>query len=183
MRHPPRDQLWLEHLFDEHATRLRAFAARRVGANNADDIVAEVFTTVWRRRSQVPDPALPWLYQTARHAILHHYRSEARRGTLSVSVLAALPPRAAPSAEDQSRSLVDDILSRLDDTDAEVLQLTIWEQLTPTEIAIVLAISPGAARNRLLRARQRAQQLYQAASNPTPITRHRTDVEPCPTNS
>jgi RNA polymerase sigma-70 factor (ECF subfamily) len=183
MKQQPRDRAWLEHLFDQHATQLRAFATRRVGPDDADGIVSEVFITVWRRRSHVPDPALPWLYQTARNAVMHHYRSQARRNTLTDSVQAASPPRAAPSAEDQAHSLVDDILTRLDDTDAEVLQLTIWEQLTPTEIATVLAISPGAARNRLLRARRRAQQLYQAASSPTPITRRRTAVEPCPTNS
>ena len=180
---PARERDWLERLFDRHATALRAFAVRRVGASHADDIVAEVFATAWRRREQVPDPALPWLYQTARNVILHHYRSQARRTSLQQTLETTLPPRPAPSAEDQARSLVDDLLDRLDDTDAEVLRLTVWEQLTPAEIAVVLDISPGAARTRLQRARQRAQQLYQASTTVTPLRATPTFVEPCSTTT
>lgn len=184
MRHqrPARERDWLELLFDRHATQLRAFAVRRVGASNADDIVAEVFATAWRRREYVPDLALPWLYQTARNVVLHHYRSEARRTSLQQTLETTLPPAAAPSAEEQARSLVDDLLDRLDDTDAEVLRFTVWEQLTPAEIALVLDITPGAARTRLLRARQRAQQLYQASTTATPL-RRAPATEPCSATS
>ena len=55
--------------------------------------------------------------------------------------------------------------------DAEVLRLTVWEELAPGEIATVLGISPGAARTRLMRARRRAQEVYLASepeTQPTP---------------
>lgn len=70
-----RDRAWLEQLFDQHSRHLRAFAVRRVGADAADDVVSEVFATAWRRRDDVPEPALAWLFQTARHAVLHHVRA------------------------------------------------------------------------------------------------------------
>ena len=47
-----RDRAWLESLFDAHAGALRAFAVRRVGVDDGDDIVAEVFVTAWRRRNE-----------------------------------------------------------------------------------------------------------------------------------
>lgn len=174
-----RDRSWLEHLFDEHGVRLRGFAIRRVGPDDADDIVAEVFATTWRRRADVPEPALPWLYQTARHLVLHHHRSTARRNSLKDAVALGLREQTVRSAEEQASTLVESVLAGLDDTDAEVLRLTVWEQLTPSEIARVLDLSPGAVRNRLMRARRHARELYEAADDPLP----QTPVPPCPTHA
>lgn len=162
---PDLDRDWLEQLFDEHSRRLRAFAIRRVGVDDADDIVSEVFSTAWRRRQQVPDPATGWLFQTARHAVLHHHRSAGRRASLSLAA-EAVARDAAPSVESESQLLVDAVLNELPDTEAEILRLTVWEQLTPAEIATVLGIGAGAARTRLMRARQRAQELYLAREDP-----------------
>lgn len=55
---PNRDHRWLEALFDAHHQRLLAFAVRRVGHDCAEDVVAEVFATAWRRRDAVPDAPL-----------------------------------------------------------------------------------------------------------------------------
>lgn len=174
-----RDRAWLERLFDQHSQHLRAFAVRRVGTDAADDVVSEVFTTTWRRRNDVPDPALTWLFQTARHAVLHHLRSSTRRTALHATVRAQAHPTGALSAEDEARVLVEAVLDELPATEAEILRLTVWEQLTPSEIAVVLDITPGAARTRLMRARQRAQESYLAqlrdtAPDPTP-----TPAEQC----
>lgn len=167
-RHPPpRDRAWLERLFDAHHAQLLAFAVRRIGPDEADDVVSEVFATAWRRRLDVPDEPLPWLYQVARHVVLHGRRSFSRRATL-VDAAAHVTLSTSASLEESSRALVDSVLDALDPTDAEVLRLTIWEQLTPAEIAHVVGITPGAARTRLMRARQRAQALYTRSL--TPIT-------------
>ena len=52
-------------------------------------------------------------------------------------------------------------------TDAEILRLTAWEQLTPAEIAVVLDLSDSAARTRLMRARQRAKRLLDEPPAPS----------------
>lgn len=159
---PVRDRAWLEDLFDRHSRHLRAFAVRRVGLDAADDVVSEVFATAWRKRHDVPEEPLAWLFQTARHRVMHHLRGSTRRATLRDSVGRDARPTPTPSAEDESRVLVDAILDELPATEAEILRLTVWEQLTPSEIAVVLDITPGAARTRLMRARRRAQELYEA---------------------
>ena len=177
---PVRDRAWLEGLFDQYGGRLRAFAIRRVGPDNADDIVSEVFAATWQRRHDVQDDALPWLYQLARNTVGHHLRANSRRSSLADTLAAGLRDQPSASAEEQSRTLVDSILDDLDETDAEVLRLTVWDQLTPSEIAEVLGLSPGAARNRLMRARRRAQELYAAsATDRAPLPP--TTVKPCPT--
>lgn len=177
-----RDQAWLEELFDRYGGRLRAFAIRRVGPDNADDIVSEVFAITWQRRREVQDAALPWLYQLARHAVLHHLRASSRRSALADTIAAGSRDRPAASAEDQSQALVDSILDGLNETDAEVLRLTVWDQLTPSEIAQVLDLSPAAARNRLMRARRHAQELYEShASDRARAPTTPSSIEPCPT--
>lgn len=155
----PRDRAWLEGLFDGHHARLLAFATRRVGLSEAEDVVAEVFAVAWRRRADVPDPPLPWLYQAARNVILHSHRADRRRAAL-VESAGNVAATHAPSAEAASWALVSSVLDSLEPLDAEVLRLTVWEELGPGEIAAVLGISAGAARTRLSRARQRAQALY-----------------------
>ncbi len=157
--HQTRGRPWLEALFDAHYARLLTFAARRVGPNEAEDVVSEVFAAAWRRRTDVPEPALPWLYQTARNVVMHTQRSDGRRAGLFESAAAVGEP-SSPSAETSSMAVVDSVLAGLEPTDAEVLRLTVWEELTPAEISQVLGVKPGAIRVRLLRARQRAQDLY-----------------------
>lgn len=154
-----RGREWLEDLFDAYHPRLLAFAVRRVGPDDAEDVVAEVFAVAWRRRTEVPQPELPWLYQTARNVVLHAYRRNGRQADL-VQAVAATKGASAMSAESASSAVIDSVLDGLDPTDAEVLRLTVWEQLTAPEIAEVIGLTPGGVRTRLMRARRRAQELY-----------------------
>jgi DNA-directed RNA polymerase specialized sigma24 family protein len=55
-------------------------------------------------------------------------------------------------------------LGRLEFEDQEILRLAGWEELSPGEIAVVLGISPVAARSRLHRARRRLRAALQRAS-------------------
>lgn len=65
--------------------------------------------------------------------------------------------------------MIDSVLAALDPLDAEVLRLTVWEELTPAEIAVVIGTTSGAVRTRLMRARRRAQDLFiQSQLAPTP---------------
>lgn len=155
-------------LFDLHAQTLRAYATRRVGADAADDVVSEVFATAWRGRDDVPDPALPWLLRAAHNVVAHERRSLARRLNLRDAVAGSTVARSSPAAETSSRALAESVLAQLPPIDAEVLRLTAWEGLSPSEIAVILNLSDSAARNRLMRARRRAQQLL---DEPTAVPR------------
>jgi DNA-directed RNA polymerase specialized sigma24 family protein len=61
----PEAKARLSALFRQHAVDVRSYASRRVGPDDAQEIVAETFLVAWRRIDDVPDPALPWLYQVA----------------------------------------------------------------------------------------------------------------------
>ena len=154
-----RDRRWLERLWAEHGDQVFAYAARRVGATEGEDVVAEVFVVAWRHRSRRPRHELPWLYGVARNVISDHYRSSRRRGRLLERVK-SLPADSGDTIDaDLDWIAVDSVLDSLSDDDREALLLTAWEGLKPREAAEVLGISSAAFRMRLSRARRRLRDL------------------------
>src|SRR3954452_13534625 len=72
-------------LYAAHAGAVLAYARRRVAPDEAEDVLAETFLVVWRRRDDVPaDDALPWLYAVAGNVVRNRRRSERRRVALQV---------------------------------------------------------------------------------------------------
>lgn len=150
-----------ERLYRDHAHRILGYALRRVPTpDDAADVVAEVFTVVWRRLGEVPpgDEAVLWLYGVARFAVQNQHRSTRRRTRLSTRM------------RQEFRAFVDDVvaldhrpdrepvlaaLAALPEADREVLCLVGWEGLDRVQVATVLGCSPGTAGVRLHRARRR----------------------------
>jgi RNA polymerase sigma-70 factor (ECF subfamily) len=129
-----------------------AYVARRSrSAADGDDIVAEVFTTAWRRLDDIPtdDRATAWFYGVARRILANHYRSTDRRIRLGQRLNA----EAAATTEGFDR--VHEALDRLRADDREILTLNAWDDLDSPDIAMVLGISPSTAAVRLHRARKR----------------------------
>ena len=144
---------------------IRAYCNRRV-SDAVDDAVAEVFLTMWRRLEEVPegDAVLFWLYGVAYRVIGNHSRSRSRRSRLRVRLQTA-ESHPVSGVDDSERDDVDSrrvlaALARLNDTDAEVLRLEAWEELSAVSIAAVLNIAPDAARQRLHRARRNLAREY-----------------------
>lgn len=135
---------------------VRAYVARRVRPDHVDDIVSEVFLVAWRRRTDVPQNALPWLYRTARNVIGNRYRSIDRQRALREK-LRAVPTEAVadPAEAATERNDLVAAFERLDDDERELLLLAAWEGLSIGDIAEVLGVSKGAVSTRLHRARSR----------------------------
>jgi len=156
----PRGQAWLEALIAAHSGALAAYAVRRVPSHEVDDVLAEVFAAAWQHRDRVPDPALPWLYRTASHHVLHVWRSRSRADRLAAR-LQAEPTGQVHDHADQVAAKLDDnaqvlaALAGLTARDAEVLRLATWEGLDTDELAYVLGCTRTAAKVRLHRARRR----------------------------
>ena len=84
-------------LFRAHISEISRFLARRLPADQVDDLASDLFEIAWNKRSSIPQGLeLPWLYKTARYLIANHRRKEAGR----IAILATLSePVGAPSAE------------------------------------------------------------------------------------
>lgn len=143
-----------EHLYRDVAPELFAYVRRRSTAD-AEDVVAEVFAIAWRRRAQLPGPELrrAWLYGTARNLLLAEGRHRRRIGE-SVHEPGLIAESADGAGLETADTVVLAALNRLGPQEREILLLTEWERLTPTEAAVVLGIKPGTARVRLHRARR-----------------------------
>jgi RNA polymerase sigma-70 factor (ECF subfamily) len=152
-------------LFSSYSRDVVAYCGwRAVSPSDAQDAVADVFLTAWRRLEDVPggDDARVWLYATARRVIANQRRSNRRRTALHERLAgeAAATPH---EQRDPEESLVHAVLTRLGPRDREVLLLAEWEGLTPTQIATVLGCLTVTARGRLHRARGRFRALFDEA--------------------
>jgi len=151
---------WYRSVYDAHATHLLAYFLRRVAADHAHDLVAEVFLIAWRRRAVAPDePDLrPWLFKVARNVLRNHHRGAARRMRLHERLRAHATRDAAaeqPPEQSDTVALMRWALAQLRESDREILRLVAWEGCTTDELATVLGCSANAAAVRLHRARRR----------------------------
>jgi RNA polymerase sigma factor (sigma-70 family) len=149
-------------LFDSYSSDIVAYCEwRAASASDAQDAVADVFLTAWRRLDELPegDAARVWLYATARRVIANQRRSNRRRVALHERL--ALEAANEASSGDPEWTLVHEALRRLTPRDREVLLLAEWEGLSPAEVAAVLGCLTVTARGRLHRARRRFRVLYE----------------------
>lgn len=168
-------------LFDRHADAVHRYAARRLGVETADDLVAETFTTAFQQRHRY-DPARgagtdarPWLFGIATNLIARHRRAEARR----FKAMARLP---APVDHDEPladraadrvvagavRREMAAALAALPAPHRDVLLLVAWGDLGYEETAQALGIPVGTVRSRLHRARGKLREAL-GGSNPTAL--------------
>jgi RNA polymerase sigma factor (sigma-70 family) len=145
-------------LVDRHGREIWRFLARRSDRDTADDVLADVFTAAFARRSAYQlnyADARPWLYGIARNCLFAHRRRQRRRAPTQTIDGYDDPWTAVDDRLDAANCAVPlrAALADLPADEREVLLLVAWEQLTPTEAAVVLDIPPGTARSRLHRAR------------------------------
>src|SRR5919204_3225397 len=77
------DERKFDALFGRHYPELRRYVMRRVEAGGvAEEVLAETFGIAWRRRDQMPEPPLPWLFGICHKVIGNRRRSAQRRARL-----------------------------------------------------------------------------------------------------
>ncbi|MFC9285046.1 RNA polymerase sigma factor [Streptomyces collinus] len=147
--------------YREHYWAVSRYVARRLQgrAGEVEEVVAEVFTVAWRRRGDLPEAPLPWLYGVARNCLANAVRGYGRRRRLVDRIGNDETAHGrhvvdSPDAEGPG-SWVHEALDRLSPADQEVLRLAAWEELGADEIAVALGCGSRAAAMRLHRARGR----------------------------
>ena len=150
-----------QKLYSEHYPAVLGYCLRRVHRDNAQDLVADVFTVAWRKRGTMPEAefVLPWLYAVAAKTIANHRRA-LRRSSSLMDKARRLAYRSEPSPEVQvvrrtEDAAVIDAVRSLRLKDREVILLSAWEGLSAPQIAARFEISVDAAEKRLTRARHR----------------------------
>ncbi len=169
-------------LYEEHYLHIQAYAVRRVDVQaDVADVVAEVFTTAWRRLDDVPPApdARLWLYGVARRVLAGHRRGKERFGRLIARIEASHVAAPLPALGDPDGRLTR-ALRQVPAAEREALMLVAWEQLSYAEAAQVLGCSPNAVGIRVHRARTRVREAFgeppqqnpQNAIRQTPMPAH-----------
>ncbi|MGY6023371.1 RNA polymerase sigma factor [Streptomyces spinosirectus] len=166
-------------LFSRYADDIHRYAARRLGAEAADDLMAETFVIAFQRRRgyDLSRPhARPWLYGIVTNLVGQHRRAEARRLKALARAAGASPAEGEPledrvaarvSAE-HSRARLAAALAGLPARHRDVLLLIAWGDLDYAEAAQALGVPVGTVRSRLHRARAKLRQAL-GGSDPTAL--------------
>lgn len=168
---PPRkrNEDWFTRVYTADYGHVLKYGQRRLAdMEAAAELAQEVFVIAWRRRREVPDRSLPWLYGVARRLLANEWR--ARRGAPDVLPMtdAGLLQKPGVSGADANVGVADlqAALATLADLDQEILRLVGWEELTVSEAAQVLGCTRTTAAVRLHRARRRLNDAMSYRSGP-----------------
>jgi RNA polymerase sigma factor, sigma-70 family len=167
-------------LFHRYADDIHRYAARRLGTEAADDLMAETFVIAFqrRRRYDLSRPhARPWLYGIVTRLIGGHRRAESRRLRAMTRVASAAPADggggeplaervAARISAESTRGALWAALAKLPARHRDVLLVVAWGDLEYAEAAEALGIPLGTVRSRLHRARKKLREAL-GGSNPT----------------
>jgi RNA polymerase sigma-70 factor (ECF subfamily) len=156
-------------IFDRHATVLHRYLVRRLGPDDADGIVGEVFRIAFERRHTFDAArvtARPWLYGIATNLLARHRRGEARRlravARLASQRLVPVDPADGIDEALDAATLwerVASVVTDLPEPERDALLLHVWEGLAYEDVADALGIPVGTVRSRLNRARRRLREL------------------------
>lgn len=151
-------------IFDVYFGEIHRYVAQRLGADHAEDIVAETFLTAFRKRARY-DPSRAsvraWLYGIATNLIGKHRRFEVRtlRALGRYGVDTDIPGHeeqvATQVSAESLRPSLAAAMAGLNQRDRDVLLLVALAGLSHEEIATALDIPYGTVGSRLNRARKK----------------------------
>lgn len=151
-------------LYQEYYPSVQAYAVRRMEAGaDVADVVAEVFTTAWRRLDDIPPPpdARLWLYGVARRVIAGKRRGAQRFRNLLARLQANHD--GGTGHQQKTADFLNDrllmALRQLGAAEREAVQLVLWEQLSHAEAAEVLGCSANAVAIRVHRAKAKLRDM------------------------
>jgi RNA polymerase sigma-70 factor (ECF subfamily) len=159
-------------IFDRHASVLHRYLVRRIGPDDADTMVGEIFLIAFEKRARYDldrNSARPWLYGIATNLLAKHRRREARRLRATARLAAAQSPLA--DLADRVAATIDaadqwprvaDAVARLPAGERDALLLHVWEGLSYEDVAAALDVPIGTVRSRINRARRRLHELAAA---------------------
>lgn len=139
-----------------------SFAARRLSADQAREVVSDTFEVLWRKRDQIPtepDSWPAWVIGVAKFKVLHELQRVSRKHHDNRYVN-DYPHLIDQSASDPADTVADTAIGRLvwknlTSDDQELINLAFIRGLSSPEAARLLGISTTAYTTRLSRARQR----------------------------
>lgn len=177
------DERAFTKLFDQFATRTLRYLRGLVG-DAAEDVQQEVWLAVYRGLRTLTNPGAfrTWLFRTTRHRAVDFLRREKREREL-IADTDVESVGAGESADDGGVSGLDEVgldgaLAELPPVQREVLLLRYRDDMSYTEIALVVGCSIGTVRSRLHHAKRRLHEIINRIDTPERhLSRHDKSLE------
>ena len=154
----------LTRALESSASDLLSYLERRVGPDDAPDLLGETMVVAWRRVDELPpddERARMWLFGIARGTLLNHARGQRRRWALADRIRLQVPESAtAPPADEGAE--VRDAIDRLEPDLADLVRLVHWERLSVADAAELIGIPASTARGRYQRAKEQLRHALQS---------------------
>ena len=170
-------------LVEKYQRQVHALAFRKVGDfQTAEDITQETFLRVHQKLATLNDPAKfsGWLYAITNHLCIAWYReNRLQTEALQEIYISEIETEAysryiarehAKTTAEVQHDLVKSLLTKLKESDREVITLHYFEEMTSSEIGELLGVSENTIKSRLHRARQRLKQYESTIQEALDIT-------------
>jgi RNA polymerase sigma-70 factor (ECF subfamily) len=159
------DESALGPLYRRHVPTVYKMAAQALGADAAEDIVQEVFASVWKNAESFDSsrgPVRPWILQIARSRVLNELRRRSRKpadAERDGSELDELPDGARSPEQalwdEYRRSAIRQAIGSLPESQRQALSLAFFEELTHEQVADALNVPLGTTKTRIRSGMQR----------------------------
>lgn len=152
------DERAFRQLLDEFGARTLRYLRGLVG-DDADDVQQDVWLSVYRAIATLANPSAfrTWLFSTTRRRALDHLRKRRREQELIVDA----DDDATYDAADESAldafegGTLDDVLAGLPPPQREVLLLRFQDQMSYSEIAVIVGCPVGTVKTRIHHAKRK----------------------------
>ena len=177
-------------LIEKYQRQVHALAFRKVGDfQTAEDITQETFLQVHQKLATLNEPAKfsGWLYAIVNHLCIAWYRKNRLEAeSLQEIYISEVETEAysryvateyAKTTAAAQRDLVKRLLTKLKESDREVITLHYFEEMTSAEIGEFLGVPENTIKSRLYRARQQLKKyesMIQEALDITTEGKHRS---------
>ena len=142
-----------ERLFKDNYPHMYRMAFSMVeDADDAKDVVSQVFTQMWRSKPQVSDGSMRgYLLAATRNQCLHQLRKRQLQREMEAELQQAAQDSVDEEREELMRQLQQVIDENLTEQDRRVLSLHYDEEKTYAETATILGISTAAVNKHITR--------------------------------
>ena len=177
------DEAAFADLIRKYQRQVHTHALRKIGDFHvAEDITQETFLQVYQKLATLNDPAKfsGWLYAIVNHlCIAWHRKKLLQTESLQEVHISEIETDAysryvavehAKTTAEAQRALVKKLLTKLKESDREVITLHYFEEMTSSEIGTYLGVSENTIKSRLHRARQRLKKYESAIQEMLDIT-------------
>ena len=184
------DEAAFVSLIRKYQKQVHGHALRKIGDFHfAEDIMQETFLAVYQKLETLEEPTLfpKWLYTIVDRLCIAWFRkNQIRPESLEETHISEIETEVysryvatehAKMTADAQRDLVKTLLTKLKESDREVITLHYFEEMTASEIGKYLGVSENTIKSRLHRTRQRLKKydfMIQEVLNITTEDEHRS---------